>query len=171
MGSLLSEMSSHSLVLTVLNKPRWWSLIIKVPRAAKRERMSLPRPAVYWPLPRMKHYGVNKQQIKKQGLQTVWVKSSSTLALYRYCLSHALCNKDISGEEWTGLIYWCFPCKHVGCLCQRYRATGSSRAVMLTLTLSLQKGSLGQKTTKMLTKPQSGAFHGELCDLIIKCMW
>lgn len=120
MGSLLSEMSSHSLVLMVLNKPRWWSLIIKVPRVAKRERMSLPRPAVYWPLPRMKHYGVNKQQIKKQGLQTVWVKPSSTLALYRHCLSHDLCNKDISGEEWTGLIYWGFPCKHVSCQSHRF---------------------------------------------------
>lgn len=144
MGSLLSEKSSHSLVWMVLNKPRWWSLIIKVPRVAKRERMSLPRPAVYWPLPRMKHYRVKKQQIKQQGLQTVWVQPSSVLALYRHCLSYDLCNKDISGEEWTGLVYRCFHCRHVGYLCQRYRATGSSWALMLTLTLSLQKGNMGQ---------------------------
>lgn len=144
MGSLLSEKSSHSLVWMVLNKPRWWSLIIKAPRVAKRERMSLPRPAVYWPLPRMKHYRVKKQQIKQQGLQTVWVQPSSVLALYRHCLSYDLCNKDISGEEWTGLVYRCFHCRHVGYLCQRYRATGSSWALTLTLTLSLQNGNMGQ---------------------------
>lgn len=61
--------------------------------------MCLPRPAVYWPLPRMKHYWVNEQWINQQGLQIECVKPSPPLALYRQGMSDDLCKKDVSGEE------------------------------------------------------------------------
>lgn len=62
--------------------------------------MPLPMPAVFWPpLPRMKHYWLNEQWIDQRSLQTVCVRTSSLVALYRQFMSDYLCKKDISGEE------------------------------------------------------------------------